>query len=748
MALYISYSARGAGGGGSSGGPYLRLDGTSQMLGNIDVNGYAVNKALSLTIQDAVTSPAFDLELTPTSITLQDMSLGSILSLHKDGNVGVVESGLSHLKLASAADIILNSGSGLVTVENAFVDMQVNQITNAGAIRFTDSTTASTRRGYLAWDEMVFFNGTNDRLFAITTADATNYEISSSNGSLNLFAPTSSISLTAPLGVGINTDATASLNAANIQLYTTGSSIEVGNILSMYDNRTATMNKIIDLADGTVSTDAINLGQLNAKVPQSIATTASPTFANLNLSPSGALDTTAVGTLAIGTGNANIINIGNSGATVNIQGTTLYENVTQLQVRDPLITLNKGGATGSGSNSGIEIEEAGVIKGYVETSADRNSWIIKAPAQAGEATISPGASGITLNQSSHNPVTIGTANGLSLSTQVLSLGTASSSTTGALTSADWSTFNGKAANTNFVGDTGTGGTAGLVPAPAAGDAAAGKYLRADGTWSANTSKANVTLNNLTTTAINASLLPASDHSATVLLGSTSLRWNAAYIKTISDGTSTNSIDFSTGTLKDSAAATQLTWSTSGVAITKMSNLTTNGVVTATSADGTLATVAPGTSGNVLTSNGTAWVSSAPTGSPVVATVRSSTTLTTAANTPAVFPTVMFDTHNAYSVSNGKYTVPVGGYYRVSIASFESNAGAGATNPSAQIIKNGAAIQNIAATGTSAYAQPVSGSHIVQCVAGDTLGASWSDASGLYANSSVRGPSMSIERISG
>jgi microcystin-dependent protein len=35
-----------------------------------------------------------------------------------------------------------------------------------------------------------------------------------------------------------------------------------------------------------------------------------------------------------------------------------------------------------------------------------------------------------------------------------------------------------------VGDSGSGGTKGLVPAPASGDAAAGKYLKADGTWSA------------------------------------------------------------------------------------------------------------------------------------------------------------------------------------------------------------------------------------------------------------------------
>jgi hypothetical protein len=36
----------------------------------------------------------------------------------------------------------------------------------------------------------------------------------------------------------------------------------------------------------------------------------------------------------------------------------------------------------------------------------------------------------------------------------------------------------------MVGDSGSGGTKGLVPAPAAGDAAAGKFLKSDGTWAA------------------------------------------------------------------------------------------------------------------------------------------------------------------------------------------------------------------------------------------------------------------------
>jgi hypothetical protein len=43
----------------------------------------------------------------------------------------------------------------------------------------------------------------------------------------------------------------------------------------------------------------------------------------------------------------------------------------------------------------------------------------------------------------HNPVTLGTANGLSLATQVLSLALASTSTTGALSDTDWDIFNNK-----------------------------------------------------------------------------------------------------------------------------------------------------------------------------------------------------------------------------------------------------------------------------------------------------------------
>lgn len=49
----------------------------------------------------------------------------------------------------------------------------------------------------------------------------------------------------------------------------------------------------------------------------------------------------------------------------------------------------------------------------------------------------------------------------------------------------------------FVGDSGSGGTKGLVPAPAAGDAAAGKFLKADGTFAVPAGTGISSLNGLT-----------------------------------------------------------------------------------------------------------------------------------------------------------------------------------------------------------------------------------------------------------
>jgi len=60
-----------------------------------------------------------------------------------------------------------------------------------------------------------------------------------------------------------------------------------------------------------------------------------------------------------------------------------------------------------------------------------------------EARVNANANVAANTAARHNAVTLGTANGLSLSTQQLSLGLASAGITGALSGTDWSTFNSK-----------------------------------------------------------------------------------------------------------------------------------------------------------------------------------------------------------------------------------------------------------------------------------------------------------------
>jgi hypothetical protein len=75
----------------------------------------------------------------------------------------------------------------------------------------------------------------------------------------------------------------------------------------------------------------------------------------------------------------------------------------------------------------------------------------------------PSATGtLALTSELHDAVTLGTANGLSLSGQVLSLGLASGSTNGALSSTNWTTFNNKIGGTIASGQVAFGTGAGVV----------------------------------------------------------------------------------------------------------------------------------------------------------------------------------------------------------------------------------------------------------------------------------------------
>lgn len=200
------------------------------------------------------------------------------------------------------------------------------------------------------------------------------------------------------------------------------------------------------------------------------------TFSSTVLTNGGIDVTATVGTdtLTIGGTNADVINVGRSGITINLIGSTINQDVTNLNVEDKNITVNSGGAAGSGATAGINVEEAASITGYVEVSGDRNSWSLKAPNTAGIATITPGVAGITINQSSHDPVTLAavgsapSANAASLSGQQLTLQPADGARPGVLTAGTQTIGGAKTFSSNVtatVNYTPADSTDWLAPAP-------------------------------------------------------------------------------------------------------------------------------------------------------------------------------------------------------------------------------------------------------------------------------------------
>jgi len=70
-----------------------------------------------------------------------------------------------------------------------------------------------------------------------------------------------------------------------------------------------------------------------------------------------------------------------------VVGDTTHENETTLDVTNATISVNVGGAAGSGSEAGLLVEEDGSATGYFKTNTSRKGWDIKGPADAAVTTI-------------------------------------------------------------------------------------------------------------------------------------------------------------------------------------------------------------------------------------------------------------------------------------------------------------------------------------------------------------------------
>jgi len=81
--------------------------------------------------------------------------------------------------------------------------------------------------------------------------------------------------------------------------------------------------------------------------------------------------------------NENVTIEGN----LDVNGTLTSIDTVNTEIKDKLITLNKGGTAASGGGSGIEFEEDGAITAYIKMSADRTGYDIKPSDKAGTSKI-------------------------------------------------------------------------------------------------------------------------------------------------------------------------------------------------------------------------------------------------------------------------------------------------------------------------------------------------------------------------
>jgi len=326
------------------------------------------------------------------------------------------------------------------------VNVSNGTITSSGTITLNIPDASATARGLVT-------TGTQTIAGAKTFSDevtSTNFVLSGGTGNTGLYFGHTDKVVLANYVVGGGIDFETNGGTINMVLDASANLSVVGNITGASIIKSGGTSSQFLKADGSVDSSTYYLASNpNAYIALTALSASSPlsynnltgafTIAQSSGSQNGYLSSTDWNTFNNKQGTITLTTTGSSGASTFISNT----------LNIPTYTL-----TGLG---GVPTTRTLTINGTAyDLSADR-TWTIP----------------------THDAVTIGTANGLSLSGQALSLALSSGSTTGALSSTDWTTFNNKQnALTNPV--TGTG-TTNYLPKWTSGSALGNSLVYDDGT---------------------------------------------------------------------------------------------------------------------------------------------------------------------------------------------------------------------------------------------------------------------------
>lgn len=292
------------------------------------------------------------------------------------------------------------------------------------------------------------------------------------------------------------------------------------------------MSKKIDFFDGVESATAPTEGTIAVASLQSYANDAAYETAN-------------------GPGQPNNIYFNTTLNKIRYYGTSW----TTIEVDGDYLTVLTGDVTSTGAPSAATTIANDVVSNAKLANVPTSTFKGRTTAGTGDPedlTVSQAKTLLNLTGTNSGDQTItltGDVNGTGTGSFVTAI-TADSVTNGKLDNVPTQTFKGRTtAGTGdpedltatqatailnpFVGDSGSGGTKGLVPAPVTGDAT--KFLRGDGTFQTVAAGANTTLSNLVApTSIPVNLLPDSNNTRSV--GSASLAFAAVYSNIIQGNT--------------------------------------------------------------------------------------------------------------------------------------------------------------------------------------------------------------------